>query len=87
MGAGGGGVCAGRGESGLHLVLVALNLDPKIARNAKILLDGCAPVATRKKFVYFAGAEALIEDSEKDGGELDETLTPYSINVFDIMLK
>jgi hypothetical protein len=78
---------ASRDESGRHLVLVALNLDSKIARNAKILLDGCAPVATRKKFVYFAGAEALIEDSEKDGGQLDETLTPYSINVFDIMLK
>jgi Glycoside hydrolase family 44 len=78
---------ASRDESGQHLVLVALNFDPKTARNTKILLDGCAPIATRKKFVYFAGAEALIEDSEKAGGELDETLTPYSINVFDIMLK
>jgi hypothetical protein len=78
---------ASRDESGQHLVLVALNFDPKIARNTKILLDGCAPIATRKKFVYFAGAEALVEDSEKGGGELDETLTPYSINVFDIMLK
>jgi hypothetical protein len=78
---------ASRDESGQHLVLVALNFDPKTARNAKIALNGCAPIATRKKFVYFAGAEALIEDSEKAGGEIDETLTPYSINVFDIMLK
>ena len=78
---------ASRDESGQHLVLVVLNFDPKTARNAKIALNGCAPIATRKKFVYFAGAEALIEDSEKAGGELDETLTPYSINVFDIILK
>ena len=68
-------------------MLVVLNFDPKAARNTKIVLNGCAPIAARKKFVYFAGAEALIEDNGKSGGELDETLTPYSINVFDIILK
>ena len=68
-------------------MLVAINLDPKTARDTKIHLDGCAPIATQKKFVYFAGAETFIKESEKTGGELDETLVPYSINVFDITLK
>ncbi len=78
---------ASRDETGKHLVLIALNLDPKTNVNAAIDLDGCAPALTRKKFTYFSGAASLINDGDKAGADLHETLPPYSINVFDIVLQ
>jgi hypothetical protein len=78
---------ASRDESGKHLVLIALNLDPSTAAKAKISLDGCAPIAKRRKYDYFAGAQSLADEGEQVGGALEETLAPYSINVFDITLK
>jgi len=78
---------ASRDDSGKHLVLMALNLEPTSAAGVKIALDGCTPISKRRKFSYVAGGQAITDDGEKAGGELDETLAPYSINVFDITLK
>ncbi len=78
---------ASRDEAGKHLVLIALNLEPNTTTQAKIALDGCTPIASYRKFSYVAGAKTLVSEGEKSGGVLDETLRPYSINVFDVVLK
>ncbi|HYP74528.1 MAG TPA: glycoside hydrolase family 44 protein [Polyangiaceae bacterium] len=81
---------ASRDQSGKHLVLIALNLDPTTTAQAKINLDGCAAIERRTKYAYAAGAQSLTNEGEKSGGgkaALDETLVPYSLNVFDIWLK
>ncbi|HEX3777849.1 MAG TPA: glycoside hydrolase family 44 protein [Polyangiaceae bacterium] len=78
---------ASRDESGKHLVLVALNLNPTSAAKASIVLNGCATIASHEKYSYDAHSTSLVDDGLKSGGTLDETLAPYSINVFDIVLK
>lgn len=78
---------ASRDESGKHIVVIALNLDPTKAAQASINLLGCDPIATRRKFAYGADNQSIEEQGSKAGGNLDETLAPYSINVFDIVLK
>jgi len=78
---------ASRDESGKHLVLIALNLDPDDAVQAKIDLKGCSPVTQRKSFSYRAGSPGLAEDAARSTPEPNETLSPYSINVFDILLR
>jgi hypothetical protein len=77
---------ASRDESGKHLVLIALNLDPLKAAKVNIELAGCSPIAARRSFSYVAGASSLVAQGSKAGGSLDETLAPYSINVFDVTL-
>ncbi|MEO8904998.1 MAG: glycoside hydrolase family 44 protein [Polyangiaceae bacterium] len=78
---------ASRDDSGKHLVLIALNLDPAKAAQVSIDLAGCSPIATRRSFSYGAGSASLVDQGSKSGGSLDETLAPYSINVFDVTLK
>jgi Glycoside hydrolase family 44 len=78
---------ASRDESGKHLVLIALNLNPTTAAKASIAMNGCSPIATRRKFSYDAQASAIVDEGVRTGGNLSETLAPYSINVFDITLK
>ena len=78
---------ASRDDSGKHWVLIALNLDPSKAAQARIELSGCSPIATRRWFSYGAGSASLVDQGSKSGGGLDETLAPYSINVFDVTLK
>jgi hypothetical protein len=78
---------ASRDASGKHLVLVALNLDPQSAVQAKIELSGCSKPAQTKKFSYTAGAAAIAEQPMAAGGLRAETLAPYSINIFDLVLE
>jgi hypothetical protein len=78
---------ASRDASGKHLVLVALNLDAAAAADVDIELTGCAAIATRRRFSYSASSPSLVDVGAKSGGDLSETLAPYSINVFDITLK
>jgi hypothetical protein len=78
---------ASRDDSGKHLVLIALNLDPASAAQANIELAGCSPVLSHRTFSYGAGSASLVDQGRKSGGGLDETLPPYSINVFDVTLK
>jgi Glycoside hydrolase family 44 len=78
---------ASRDESGKHVVLIAINLSPTTPAQATIGLNGCAPIATREKFTYDAQSTSLEDQGVKTGGALDETLAPYSINVFDLVLK
>jgi len=78
---------ASRDDSGKHLVLVALNLEPTSSVRAKISLDGCAEIAKHRKFSYVAGAQSLVDEGEKSSAALEETLAPYSINVIDVLLK
>jgi len=78
---------ASRDDSGKHMVLIALNLDPMIAAKTTIALNECGALATRRKFVYSAQAPSLVEEASKTGGRFEELLAPYSINVFDVELK
>jgi Glycoside hydrolase family 44 len=76
---------ASRDESGKHLVLIALNLDPTTSAKAKISLPGCAPVASIRKYFYGPQSTSLLDEGTVAG--LEQTLLPYSINVFDVTLK
>jgi len=78
---------ASRDESGKHMVLIALNLEPTTTEKASIGLTDCGSLVTRQKFVYSAQAPAIVDEGTKSGHDLDEELAPYSINVFDIVLK
>lgn len=78
---------ASRDEGGKHVVLVALNLNPTTAAKANIAMNGCTPIATSRRFSYDAHASAFVDEGVRSGGTLNETLAPYSINVFDITLK
>jgi hypothetical protein len=78
---------ASRDESGKHIVLIALNLNPSTTARASIALAGCAPIATREKFSFGPQATSLVDEGSKSGGSLNETLLPYSVNVFDIALR
>ena len=78
---------ASRDASGKHLVLIALNLDPTNSAKVNIALNGCPAIATRQKFSYDQHATSLIDEGVKSGAISDEILAPYSINVFDIVLK
>jgi len=78
---------ASRDEAGKHLVLIALNLNPSTSARANIALPGCAAVATVRKFSYGPQSTALVDEGVRPSGSLEETLLPYSINVFDITLK
>lgn len=80
-------VFASRDASKKHLVIVTLNEDPKKSARARIALDGCGALSTRRKFTYGPHTDALADDGTKSGATLDELLPPYSINVFDVQLK
>jgi len=76
-----------RDASGKHLVLIALNLNPTTSAKANIGLPGCAPIATVRKFSYGPQSPAIADAGTEVVGSLNETLLPYSINVFDVTLK
>jgi len=78
---------ASRDAAGKHVVLIALNLNPTMAAKAKIKLDGCGGISTQQQFSYDAAAPSIVDKGSKAGGTLDQTLPPYSINVFDLVLK
>ena len=78
---------ASRDASGKHIVLIAINLNPTTAAKAKINLDGCSALSTQQRFSYDASGPGLVDQGLKTGGTLDQTLPPYSINVFDLVLK
>jgi hypothetical protein len=78
---------ASRDESGKHIVLIALNLNPTTAAKSTIALNGCAPIGTVHEFAYHEQSPALEDNGDRPGGSLDVTLKPYSINVFDITLR
>jgi hypothetical protein len=78
---------ASRDDSGKHMVLIALNLDPTTAAKATIAMNECGALVTRRKFVYSSQAPAFVEEASKTGRGFEEVLAPYSINVFDVELK
>jgi Glycoside hydrolase family 44 len=78
---------ASRDESGKHMVLIALNMEPTTTEQASIGLAGCGSIMTRHKFVYSAQAPGMVDEGIKSGHDLAEELAPYSINVFDIVLQ
>lgn len=78
---------ASRDEAGKHLVLIALNLNPTTAAKVKIGLNGCAAISSFRKFTYDANTPTLTDQGPQTKTYLDETLAPYSINVFDVVLK
>ena len=80
-------IFASRDESGKHLVVITLNFDPAKAADAHIALHECGAVASRRKFTYGPHVESMSDDGTKTTSSLDEFLPPYSINVFDVMLK
>jgi hypothetical protein len=77
---------ASRDASSKHLVLIAVNQQPDVAKQAAIRLSGCAPVESIRKFAYTPDAKALKADGIVTGA-IDVLLAPYSITVFDIRLK
>ncbi len=78
---------ASRDDSGKHMVLIALNLEPTTAAKASIGLGECGTLVTRHKYVYSAQASTMVDEGVKSGRDLVEELAPYSINVFDVVLK
>ena len=78
---------ASRDASGKHLVLIALNLDPAKTAVAGISLDGCSAIESRHKYAINQDAQSIADEGTTVGANLEETLAPYSINVFDIALK
>ncbi|HKO52811.1 MAG TPA: glycoside hydrolase family 44 protein [Polyangiaceae bacterium] len=78
---------ASRDATGKHLVLIAINLNPTTSAKAKIALDGCSGISTQHRFSYDASAPGIVDQGSKTGGVLSETLPPYSINIFDVVLK
>lgn len=76
---------ASRDESGKHLVLIALNLEPSTTAKTKIELNGCGAIAQARRFTYAPGAAAPTDDGAITS--LDVQLPPYSISVFDVKLK
>ncbi len=61
---------ASRGDAGKHLVLVALNLEPSSAVQARIQLAGCSQPAQLKKFRYLAGYPSITEEPIEGNGPL-----------------
>jgi hypothetical protein len=78
---------ASRDASGKHLVLIALNLDPAKPAATSIGLNGCSAIATQHEYAYSGGAQGFVDEGVKSGADLNPTLAPYSISVFDIVLK
>jgi hypothetical protein len=78
---------ASRDESGKRMVIVTLNKDPVKAARAKITLDGCGGVVSRRKFTYGPHTDSIADEGTKTASDLSELLPPYSINVFDVTLK
>jgi hypothetical protein len=78
---------ASRDESGKHMVLIALNLNPTTTAKASVALPGCAPIDHVRKYTYGAQSTAIVDEGVESASTLNETLPPYSISVFDISLK
>lgn len=78
---------ASRDKAGKHYVLVALNKNPTKAARAKVSLDGCTPIRTRRRFNYDANSPTPVDQGVSDKPSIEERLEPYSISVFDIELK
>ena len=91
--AGGVSLFASRDENGKHMVLIALNLDPNTAANATIDLNGCGVISSRRDYAYGRDARSLAAappnpTATAEGAHaFQKSLAPYSINVFDIVLK
>ncbi len=72
-------------ESGKHLVLIALNLDPQAPVEAKLELSGCAKPAQVDRFVFSGETRGLVKMNPSAGASpLVSTLPPYSITVLDL---
>jgi hypothetical protein len=78
---------ASRDVSGTHLVVITVNKDPVKAARAKIAFDGCGAIVRRRKFTYGPHTDAIADDGTKAVSDLSEFLPPYSINVFDVIVK
>ncbi|HYQ03509.1 MAG TPA: glycoside hydrolase family 44 protein [Polyangiaceae bacterium] len=78
---------ASRDDSGKHMVLIALNLDPTEAVTADIDLPGCGKLVAQRKFLYGASSQSLQEERSQSAAAMQETLPPYSISVLDVRLE
>jgi len=80
---------ASKDASGTHVVLVALNLDPRRALRAHIDLTTCGSVGQQRLFVDTADAPGLAPTSpgQVDKGALVTVLPPYSLTVMDLTLS
>jgi hypothetical protein len=80
---------ASRDNSGTHLVLIALNLDPDVRVAANIELKRCGAPKTHRVFSYSGSAAGLVPSHASQGvdGALAATLPPYSITVFDLQTE
>ncbi len=72
--------------SGKHLVLIALNLEPQTRVEAKLELRGCGKPTSKRSFAFSASAPSIAERSGDAARDPRETLAPYSVNVFDLVL-
>jgi hypothetical protein len=71
-----------RDELGRRYVLVALNLDRKVARRAEIGLRGCVPFSKVSAYAYTGGPGGFVSHAvESTPGEIVVELAPYSITV------
>jgi hypothetical protein len=82
-------IFASRDDSGSHLVLIALNLDPDVRVAANIELNRCGAPKSKRVFSYSRDAAGLVpgQATQTRDGSLAATLPPYSITVFDLQTE
>jgi hypothetical protein len=80
---------ASRDADGKHLVVIAINLTPDASRNAVVDLSACGSVMSEQAFTYVNGATAFAASSVSQDAttEIERSLPPWSITVFDVHLR
>lgn len=78
---------ASRDETSSHVVLVLLNLDPKVPADTEIDVSTCGTSTSRRRFGYEAGATGFVDQGPRtEDGTLHEKIAPYSIEVLDVTI-
>jgi hypothetical protein len=77
---------ASRDESGEHVTLVLLNLDPASAVDASVDLSRCGVPTARRAFGYSGAAPGFVEEHSEARPELAEQLAPYSMKVVELAI-
>jgi hypothetical protein len=82
-------VFASRDQSGKHLVLVMINMDPDTQLNAEIDLSSCGIAESHQVYSYArdAGRFSPSPPVKDDNSPLREALAPWSITVIDLHLR
>lgn len=80
---------ASRDQSGSHIVLVLLNLDPDATVQANVDVSACGDVTARRVFAYGQGALSLMPEpaSGNDPHVASQSMAPWSMKVVELTLS